>query len=277
MNEPRPPPLLSYSPAFSGPGRVRLAVVAILMWIVFAGTIFPVVAMAGNATAAIIVGILLMAPLSLGPIFGATPMQVEIGGDGIFTRWLTRERFVRFQDITGIRIAEGSIEVAVAGGPNLWLRPVRAGTGRRRTLMAIAPETSEMMRAIQAGVAAVGAAPAVVDDEEALWAQRDRKVQSWVTDVLARSGESGDYRGAPLDREALLRVVERPLADPTARAAAAVALKRQRLEPGERERVRIAADATANPRLRIAFDAVTGDQEAEPAELGRRLTRVANL
>src|SRR5687768_16009208 len=127
MTEPIRPALLSYSPAFSGPGRVRLAVAAILMWIVFSGTMFPLEAIGGSAAAAIIVGILLLAPLSLGPLFGATPMHVEIGGDGIFTRWLSRERFVRFQDITGVRIVEASIEVTVAGGPSLWLRPVRVG------------------------------------------------------------------------------------------------------------------------------------------------------
>jgi hypothetical protein len=164
----------------------------------------------------------------------------------------------------------------VSGGPSLYLRPVRAGGGRRKRLVAIPSETSEMMQAIAAGVASVRAAPRVVDDEEAFWAQRDRKAPSWVDDVLARGADAGDYRGAPLDREALLRVVERPLADPTARAAAAVALKLQRLEPGERERMRIACAATANPRLRIALDAVSDEEEAAPAELARSLTRVAS-
>jgi hypothetical protein len=276
MTEPTPPALLSHSPAFSGPGRVRMAVVAILVWIMFAGSMFPLVAIDGSAAAAIIVGILLLAPLSLGPLLGATPMHVEIGGDGILTRWLNRERFVRFQDITGVRVVEASIEVTVAGGPSLWLRPVRVGAGRRKRLVTIVPETSAMMHAIVAGMAAARAAPTVVDDEEALWAQRDRKVPTWVDEVLARGADAGDYRGAPLDREALLRVVERPLADPTARAAAAVALKLQRPEPGERERVRIARAATANPRLRIALDAVSDEEEAAPAELARRLTRVAS-
>ena len=154
MNESRPPPLLSYSPAFSGPGRVRVAVGAMLMWILFAGVTFPVVAINGSKAAVMVVGIILLAPLALGPILGGTPMRVEIGGDGISTRWLGRERFVRLQDITGIRVVQGSIQVSVGGKPSLWLRPVLIGGGRRKRLVAIPPDTSEMMRAIQAGVAA---------------------------------------------------------------------------------------------------------------------------
>jgi hypothetical protein len=56
--------------------------------------------------------------------------------------------------------------------------------------------------------------------------------------------------------EVLLAVVENESAAPDARAGAAVALRRTSADPASRERIRIAAQACAEPKLRVALESV---------------------
>lgn len=272
----KPPELFSHSPVLAAPGRLPLFIAAIAAWILVAASLL--VATAHSPALAVAVGLLALPAIVAGPLVGGTVMRVTVGADGIATRYLGRERFVRLLDVTAIRVVDSSIEVCVARGPSLWLRPVRVAPARRgrrgQILVAEPPEGSAMLQALRAAHAGAGAEPRVADDDEAVWARRDRTVARWVADVFGQSGDTADYRAGALDREGLLRVAERPLADPTARAAAAAVLHRQRLEPGERERLRVAAGATANPRLRVALEAVT-DGDCDAATLERQLERVA--
>jgi hypothetical protein len=68
--------------------------------------------------------------------------------------------------------------------------------------------------------------------------------------------------------EMLWEVVEDPAVDSTARAGAAMMLRRT-LDDGGRARLRVAAGACASPRLRVALDAVAdgGDEAAVAAAL----------
>ena len=93
-------------------------------------------------------------------------------------------------------------------------------------------------------------------------ARRERSHIDWVKALHAATAKVS-HRASPLSLEALWRLVESPRAEPLARAAAAIALE-PKLAREDRARLRIAAEATASPRLRIALDRVAegADEEA---------------
>ena len=78
-------------------------------------------------------------------------------------------------------------------------------------------------------------------------------------------GVDGGYRRAVVSDEALWRVVEDASVDEETRAGAAVALRKMLDEPG-RARLRVVAEATASPRLRVALEAASGTNEGAVRE-----------
>jgi hypothetical protein len=135
-----------------------------------------------------------------------------------------------------------------------------------------ASEGSELLAELQEAHRRALGAMARRPEGERRWARGERPAKSWIGEVLAAGAGGGDYRDPVLDRERLLEVAEQPVADPSARAAAAAVLRRSRLEPAERDRIRVAAERAANPRLRVALEAAS-DEQCPEAELVRRLER----
>jgi hypothetical protein len=77
-----------------------------------------------------------------------------------------------------------------------------------------------------------------------------------VAALRALGAETGaSYRDVRLPRERLWGIVEDPQADGATRARAAIALSGE-LPADERERLRVATDATVSPKVRIAMDAL---------------------
>ncbi len=81
-----------------------------------------------------------------------------------------------------------------------------------------------------------------------------RDIATWRDAVAAEVGGAGVFRDAAFGREALVELVESPVASPTQRLGAALALA----DAGDdvRTRVRVAADACANAALQQALGAV---------------------
>lgn len=151
-------PLLSYGPVLAGPGRLAIVAAAIVGWIVLVGGMFGVAAQSGSLGVPIVLGVLFVLPGIVGPLVLGRPMHVEVGPDAIATRWLWWSRTLPLGDVALVRIVERSIEVCVRGGPSLWLRPVKV-VGRKRRLMYLAPEDSELLHAlVQAHTSARGRA-----------------------------------------------------------------------------------------------------------------------
>jgi hypothetical protein len=100
-----------------------------------------------------------------------------------------------------------------------------------------------------------------------------RDAREWVQ-ALRRAGSGGndDHRTAAVRSDVLWRVVEDPAAPPQERAVAAVALSAT-LDDGAKQRIRIAAEATAAPEIRAVLEAVAA--EADEAELARAVRRVS--
>jgi hypothetical protein len=75
----------------------------------------------------------------------------------------------------------------------------------------------------------------------------------------------GSYRASTLPRDRLWALVEDDAVEHATRSRAAAALSGSLASP-ERERLRIAADATVGPKLRVALAAVQAEDDALLAE-----------
>jgi hypothetical protein len=74
------------------------------------------------------------------------------------------------------------------------------------------------------------------------------------------------YRRAAVPSASLWQIVEDPTAEPPIRAGAAVALVQALDEPG-RQRLRVAAQACAAPKLRVALELVAEEAELDESRL----------
>ena len=182
------------------------------------------------------------------------PQRVDVGHDGIFLRWLGNKRFIPFS----------SIDTASSSnlGVDLFLRgDAHAHVEIRLTQKANAADAQvrALLTRIKDGIAAHASLTRA--DEEAFLARTGRDVSTWMREMRALgAGEMGGYRAAAIPRERLWAVVENPAADPSAREGAALALSAS-LDADDRARLAALAQKTAQPRLRIALDGVSREED----------------
>lgn len=98
---------------------------------------------------------------------------------------------------------------------------------------------------------------------ESMLERGDRSVGEWI-DALRRihATEEVHYRVAPVDRESLFSAVEDATKKPQTRVAAAIALS-ERLDDAGRARLRVTADAVAEPKLRVALEQIADGAGAD--------------
>jgi hypothetical protein len=89
-------------------------------------------------------------------------------------------------------------------------------------------------------------------------------VSAWLEALRERSKADADFRSAILDRDQLLELVEDGKAKVEHRVGAAVLLA-EKEGAAAREPIRIAAEASANPKLRIALASIAQDEADEQA------------
>lgn len=195
-----------------------------------------------------------MVPLLYVLLRGVT---VEIGVDGVLISRPRRKEWIAFADVRSIEAHEGSARFVLADRHVDVAITTNSPIGYIAKQDAVALD-SFLFRAREA----LAAHRATIGPRELAETLRraDREKDEWV-DALRRLRD-GDaaYRSAPIRDEELWRVVEDPGAPEDARAAAAFVLRR----PGQTDasattRLRVAAQAVAAPRLRIALES---DDEA---------------
>jgi hypothetical protein len=81
-------------------------------------------------------------------------------------------------------------------------------------------------------------------------------------ELLRETTRREDYRESSVTADALWPVVEDAAIDPAERVAAAVAL-RPSLDAGGKSRLRIAAESTLSPRVRVALQAALDDDDVQ--------------
>ncbi len=200
-----------------------------------------------------------------------TRTKVHVGADGILTKWLGRERFYPFKDIEWVNpIAKASMNKTYIGVELVLRNGERATvfTGQKRfgeeEQDALLERISEAVDAFKAGTA---------NADASVLGRNGRVPRDWVT-ALRRigAGANADMRTASIPVERLWRIVEDAGATPLARVGAAIALAPQ-VPPSERRRIRVAAQTTAAPKLRIALEHASSPDASED-ELAEELAHL---
>lgn len=180
------------------------------------------------------------------------PSRIAIGIDGVLVRWLFLRRFHPFSNVRALyRIGDRGIGIDLSDGTRAEVYTSMARNGQLG-----AGTIAEHREAVLARMESALRAHRSLDDAstvaEAL-ARGDRTGGDWLADLVKLRAGGTDYRTAALRDEDLWTLLESPSATEDARAAAALVLRRS-LDDEGRARIRVAAEATASPRLRVALD-----------------------
>ncbi|MGZ3417682.1 MAG: hypothetical protein ACXWUG_01555 [Polyangiales bacterium] len=216
----------------------------------------------------------LVVPMPLAAIFLALsialPTRVTVGTDGlVLRRGLGRRDFVPLDGIEKAVVVEG--ELSMNTTPiNVELRGALGEI--KEELFVDARKEGPFQEAVHAmllaraeGLAerineAIDARKQAKTIDPAALARGGRNPRVWVDDLRTLLARAETFRAAPLSVEALTAIVEDASAPAVTRAAAAAALSNG--SEDVRARVRVAAEATAAPHLRIALEAAAeGDPE----------------
>jgi hypothetical protein len=207
-------------------------------------------------------------------VYAFKSADVVVGADGVFIRWLWQKRFIPIQDIVHAEVLSYDalgryalvVRVHLRSGETLEI-PIQRTRGRGAPVASIAKLSRNRAEAIAERINEAvlgkgrGSSSAVaVTDLDAL-TRGGRAVDEWVAalrGLLAKIATFRDQATGGVD--ALWSVLEDAEAAAEQRAAAAVALSPQLDEAG-RARLRIAAQATVAPKLRIALEAAAEDDD----------------
>jgi len=198
-------------------------------------------------------------PFSVVPIFIAAmmPTRLDVGVDGLLIRWLWKKRFLPMNQIAQVTPSgDRDINVVLTSGETVV---IHTSMSRSRGMFAQNRRDAVLARVQEAFSVHKSGGPPV--DVAALVGRGSRKRSEWL-DALLKMRDASGYRAAVVRDEDLWRVVEDPAAPEDARAGAAVAL-RSGLDAEGKARVRVAAEATASPKLRVVLDAAAGESEEE--------------
>ncbi len=186
---------------------------------------------------------------------GVLGSRLELGADGLRVRGMLANAFVHYREIRSVTTRDNAVVLTLTDGRTSLLRP------------GVSARIPDVVERIERAIAASAASAAPQGDEIG---ERLHEIAGSKPEQLAGLRElatdaDGSYRSSSLPRERLWALVEDDAAAPATRARAAAALSGS-LANEDRERLRIAADATVSPRLRIALDAVQNDDDAALAE-----------
>jgi hypothetical protein len=205
-------------------------------------------------------------------VLAAVPSRLRVGADGIEIRWLHTRRFLAYEQISGVvRYEKGwgnsrviGLRILLRSGEEVMV-PVERTNWDSDQVPLIEERIREGKEAVRAGDVAVDAA---------MLQRGDRSVRDWVAALRAiGSGANVTLRTAPVPRDRLMRIVEDSSQPAPARAAAAVALGSELDEEG-RARLRLVAEATVAPKLRISIERAASARD--DAEIEAALEEVAS-
>lgn len=178
------------------------------------------------------------------------PSKVSVAKDGVHIRAAFRGRFVAFRDLRAIERAGGQRCAYLVGKDGSRVAVPALIPSEDREGDPLFARLKEAFGAFQASSAGRTLSTNLDRDE--------RETSAWIARLRGLRTRD-DYRTAAVTDDALLAVVEDPAAPEAARAAAAVALRAAGDEANQR--IRIAAEASASPKLRVALEAATHDDD----------------
>ncbi|WP_437294821.1 hypothetical protein [Sorangium sp. So ce426] len=183
-----------------------------------------------------------------------TPSWVHIGTDGVMLKSAFRRRFLPHRAIVQVAHTQGGV-----GGAYHFVKIALRHGESIAVPAASSAEATALIERIQAAQAAV----AMQDRARLLEviARNGRPLAEWkraLGSLVARTG----YRTAGNDLEEVLRIVEDGSAPPEQRVAAALAARPHGGAAVER-RIRVAAEASAEPTLRLALEKVSAGEDED--------------
>ncbi len=175
--------------------------------------------------------------------------RIAVGIDGVWVRDTSHARFLPYRELREARARGADLELVGAGAGAhdaavLRLQMHGADAARRDEVVARVHEGIARARRQQTAAA-----------ESLVQALPGRRVAATVSPLGV------DYRSPSLGREQLWELVEGAKTDGPTRTAAAAALAAA-LDDADRARLRVAAAHCAEPRVRVALDALADDREA---------------
>jgi len=198
------------------------------------------------------------------------PTRVRVGTDGILTSWLGRRQFYSYGDITSIEKYESRSRSRAHVGLEIYLegKTVRIPVGQKRT------SEGDLQKLYDRIAAAVEAYRAGYSGEElSALARGERPLVEWIQSLRGLGmGAGADLRRAAVPPDRLMAVALDATASPLTRAGAAIAMGSV-LDDDERERIRLAAESVASPKLRIALGRAV-DPSTDPRALEEALSEL---
>jgi hypothetical protein len=193
------------------------------------------------------------------------PTKIRVGADGILTRWAGAEKFYGYREIERVAQYESGFGTRKYVGVELTLRSgksVRLPVGQK---MLNQEESNLLFERVREAIEVYREGAAGID--ASALARSGRETTDWVRALKSLgAGAGADMRTAGVPIESLLGVVTDSAARAIDRASAAVALTPV-LGDEDRTRIRVAADAAASPKLRVALEKVSsGADDATLAE-----------
>jgi hypothetical protein len=182
-------------------------------------------------------------------------LTVTAGADGMrLSPALGRARFISYGQVRAIDASGTNVRIELASSEtvSVCFGPVAGFEWAGSTVLADQARTlvARVRERMQARAAAVPSRVA------ATLARAGRTTEDWIADIRRTTDGSASFRVTAMPAHVLLAVVEDETAAPDARAGAAVALRHASLDLASRDRMRIAAEACAEPNLRVALEAV---------------------
>jgi hypothetical protein len=241
------------------------ATFVVLTWISMIAA--RIVAGPAGAPAAMGIGSLCAYPLAallIGPINRALLWtEVIVGVDGLSVRKGLSRRFIPFADVVRAELYNRRFmgrgrTIDVPGGIELWKAD---GSSEQ---VPLDPDDAQLRTAILQRIRQSLAVRRAADEPEALLdalARKGRTATSWRRD-LSQLWRDAAYRDRVVRREDVAVALEDVAAPAEQRVGAAIALVASG-DPEAPARVRIAADACADPALREALTAIAADEESD--------------
>lgn len=163
----------------------------------------------------------------------------ELGIDGLRVLWLWTTYFVPWSDVARVTQVQDGVVLGLGDG-----------------YLSFAPHAAERVGDIAARIEETRAAARTPSDSEDLrLLDLDGPIGNASVAALRELGKerSTTYRAPRMERDRLWRIVEDPSQLGATRARAAVALSGE-LDVPQKQRLRVAASATASPKVRVVLD-----------------------
>lgn len=197
----------------------------------------------------------------------AAPRRLVLGLDGLLFKGFVGKRLVRLADVDHLERVVGGVDVVLTSGRKL---PVRIGwtagsvAGRGREFENAQAYGDALHRRLDEVLARSKAGGAGLD--LARLGRDDLSSDAWLARLKGLlSTEARGFREAPVIAEQLWVEVENAQAEPSSRAAAAVALS-SHVDIAGKERLRVAAKVAVSEELKSALEAAAADDETAMAE-----------